>query len=185
MSEAAWLVLSLALSLGGFLMLGRRTSPPGLTSAQSMLLLGGVGMLAGFWFDAREGNLATLASVCLGGKRGIAAMLALHWNQMPAMHLGMVAGSLATVPLLSRSGAGWLSQSRAGLAQSLACSAWMFLGMAAATTAFVELGSQAGGAPGAAAMVGAMGAGMAWGMVAGVSLHRAWAGLRSHVGAAA
>jgi hypothetical protein len=101
-----------------------------------MLLLGGVGMLAGFWFDARTGNLAALAGVCLGEKRGIAATLALHWNQLPAMHLGMVAGSLASLPLLGRFGAGRLSQWRAGLAQNLACSAWMVFGMAAARRSF-------------------------------------------------
>jgi hypothetical protein len=184
MTDPAWLVLSLALSAGGFFVLGRRAPAPGLTPAQSMLLLGGVGMLAGFWFDARAGNLAALAGICLGEKRGIAAMLALHWNQLPAMHLGMVAGSLATVPLLSRFGGSRLSQWRADLAQNLACSAWMFLGMAA-TTLFLELGSKPGGVPAAAAMVAAMGAGMAWGMVAGVSLPRVWAGVRSHVGAVA
>ena len=130
-------------------------------------------MVGGLAYDARAGGFAALASVCLAGAGDFLATLRLHWQQLPAMHLGMIAGGLATVPLLRILRKGCRRQFCARLAQNLACSAWMVAGMTAGTLAFMRLAAWAGGRS-SAAMLGGMFSGMVWGMVASVSIYRLW-----------
>ena len=129
-------------------------------ASRIVLLTSAGGMALGLGFDARAGGVATLASLCLSGPNDLAGILALHWEQLPGMHLGMVAGALAGVPLLRRLGC------RRGLgtmmARNLACAVWMIVGMGAGALAFAQL---AGGAASRSGPVGML-AGMVWGMFA-------------------
>jgi hypothetical protein len=169
-----WGELTVAATVSGSIALGwLRPARVGLTAPQVMLLLGAVGMVGGLACDARAGGFAQLASVCLGGSGDFFATLRLHWQQLPAMHVGMVSGGLATVPLLRSYRPACRRQFCARLGQNLACSAWMVTGMAAGTLVFVHLAGLAGGRS-PAAMLGGMFAGMVWGMVVSVSLYRLW-----------
>jgi len=172
--EMAWLSLTVLSILAGAVALGwLRPARVGFTAPQLMLLLGACGMVAGLWLDARQGGFAALAVLCLGEPGDLAGTLALHWRQLPLMHIGMVTGGLATVPLLRRLRQGCRRQFCARLAQNLACSGWMVVGMAAGTVAFMHLSGERGDR-GAAAMLGGMFGGMVWGMVASVALYRLW-----------
>jgi len=176
-SDVFWAELTLAATVGGFAVLGwlrpARLVPVGVTAAQLMLLLGAAGMVAGLALDARAGGFDALASSCLAGPRTFVATLRLHWRQLPDMHLGMIAGGLATVPLLRSLRQGCRRQFCARLVQNLACSAWMVAGMSAGTVVFMDIANRAGGRS-PAAMLGGMIGGMVWGMVASVSLYRVW-----------
>ena len=144
-----------------------------MTAPQVMLLLGALGMVAGLWLDARAGGFSVLASLCLADPGDIFGTLRLHWQQLPAMHLGMTAGGLATVPLMRSLRRHCRQQFCAKLVQNLACSAWMIVGMAVGTIAFMQLAAWSGGR-GSAAMLGGMFSGMVWGMVASVAMYRLW-----------
>jgi hypothetical protein len=130
-------------------------------------------MVGGLAVDARAGGFATLATLCLASPGDFLATLRLHWQQLPVMHLGMIVGGLATVPLLRTLRPTCRRQFCARLVQNLACSAWMVAGMSAGTIAFVSLADWAGGR-GPAAMLGGMFGGMVWGMVASVLVYRLW-----------
>jgi hypothetical protein len=172
--EMAWLLLTVLSILAGAAALGwLRPARVGFTAPQLMLLLGACGMVAGLWLDARQGGFAAIAALCFAEPGDLAGTLALHWRQLPLMHIGMVAGGLATVPLLRRLRQGCRRQFCARLAQNLACSGWMVIGMAAGTVAFMHLTGERG-ERGAAAMLGGMFGGMVWGMVASVALYRLW-----------
>ena len=97
----AWAGVTAATIICGFAALGwLRSARVGMTAPQAMLLLGALGMVGGLWLDARTGGFAALASLCLASPDDFFATLNLHWQQLPAMHLGMTAGGLATVPLM-------------------------------------------------------------------------------------
>lgn len=133
--------------------------------AWPMLLGGSLGMALGLWFDARAGGIATLAALCLGSPRDLAGMLALHWDLLPWMHLGMIAGVLAPLAALRERGQPvWTMMARA-----LSCLGGMVFGMGAGTLAFSPV---AGSTAGPAAMLSAMLAGMLWGMAAGTAIER-------------
>lgn len=169
-----WFQVTVAAVLVGCAALGwLRPASVGLTAPQVMLLLGAAGMVAGLWLDARSGGLAALAALCLGGPGNLWGTLALHWRELPLMHLGMVAGGLATVPLLRSLRKGCRRQFCAHLAQNLLCSSWMVTGMAGGTVAFMHLAAGSSGR-GASAMLGGMFGGMVWGMVASVAIYRLW-----------
>jgi len=169
-----WLMLSAVFIIPAFIAMGwLRPVRTGLTAPQVMLLLGAAGMMAGLAFDARNGGLIGLATMCLGGSHGLMDTLWLHAQQLPLMHLGMVGGGLVTVPLLRHLRAGCKRQFCAWLVQNLACSVWMVLGMGIGTLVFLELAHWVG-ASSFAAMFGGMFAGMVWGMAAGVALYRLW-----------
>jgi hypothetical protein len=89
------------------------------------------------------------------------------------MHLGMIVGGLAAVPLLRVFRPGCGRQFCARLGQNLACSAWMVVGMTAGTLVFMNLAAWAG-TRSPVAMLGGMFAGMVWAMVVSVSLYRHW-----------
>ena len=172
--DIGWLTLTVASILAGSAALGwLRPARVGFTAPQLMLLLGAGGMVAGLWLDVRQGSFAALAAVCLSRPWDLAATLALHWRQLPLMHIGMIAGGLATVPLLRRLRQGCRRQFCARVAQNLACSGWMVIGMAAGALAFMHLAG-GGGDQSAAAMLGGMFGGMVWGMVASVAIYRLW-----------
>lgn len=177
--ELAWLSLAVGSILAGYAALGwLRPARVGVTAPQLMLLLGAAGMVAGLWLDARHGGFTALAALCLGEPGDLSGTLALHWRQLPLMHVGMVAGGLATVPLLRRLRQGCRRQFCARVAQNLACSIWMVVGMAAGTLAFMHLAGEHV-ERGAAAMLGGMYGGMVWGMVASVAIYRLWIRLSS------
>jgi len=144
-----------------------------MTAPQIMLLLGAAGMVAGLTYDEHSGAFTALVSLCQAGNEDFLGTLQLHWRLLPAMHLGMIAGGLATVPLLRTLRRGCRRQFCARLAQNLACSAWMIAGMSAGVLGFLQLATWAGGRS-PIAMLGGMFAGMVWGMVASVALYRLW-----------
>jgi hypothetical protein len=171
---AAWAGLTAVSIVCGFAALGwMRPARIGMTAPQVMLLLGALGMVGGLWLDARAGGFALLATLCLADSGDFFGTLYMHWQQLPAMHLGMTAGGLATVPLMRSLRRHCRRQFCARLAQNLACSAWMIVGMAAGTMAFMQLAAWSGGR-GTAAMLGGMFSGMVWGMVASVAMYRFW-----------
>lgn len=172
--EAIWVELTVVAIVGGYVALGwLRSARVGITAPQVMLLLGAAGMVGGLAYDARAGGLAALASLCQTGAGDFLGTLRLHWQLLPAMHLGMVAGGLATVPLLRRLRRTCRRQFCARLVQNVACSIWMIAGMSAGTMGFMHLAAWGGGRS-AAAMLGGMFAGMVWGMVASVAVYRLW-----------
>ncbi len=170
----AWAGVTAVSIICGFAALGwMRPARIGMTAPQVMLLLGALGMVGGLWLDARAGGFSVLASLCLADSDDFFATLRLHWQQLPAMHLGMTAGGLATVPLMRALRRQCRRQFCALLVQNLACSAWMIVGMSAGTIAFMQLAAWSGGR-GPAAMLGGMFGGMVWGMVASVAMYRLW-----------
>jgi hypothetical protein len=170
----AWAGVTAVTIICGFAALGwMRPARIGMTAPQVMLLLGALGMVAGLWLDARAGGFSLLASLCLADSGDFIATLRMHWQQLPAMHLGMTAGGFATVPLMRSLRRRCRRQFCAQLVQNLACSAWMIVGMAAGTIAFMQLATWSGGR-GSAAMLGGMFGGMVWGMVASVAMYRLW-----------
>jgi hypothetical protein len=54
-------------------------------------------MSIGLAIDAHEGRLALLDTLCRSGTRGPLYWIGIHWQQLPAMHDGMLAGSLLTL----------------------------------------------------------------------------------------
>jgi hypothetical protein len=173
-NATAWAGVTVASIICGFAALGwLRSARVGITAPQAMLLLGALGMVGGLWIDARAGGISVLASLCLADPGDLFGTLRLHWQQLPAMHLGMIAGGLATVPLMRSLRRHCRQQFCARLVQNLACSAWMVAGMAVGTLAFIQLAAWAGGR-GSAAMLGGMFSGMVWGMVVSVAMYRLW-----------
>jgi len=171
---AAWAGVTAVSIISGFAALGwMRPARIGMTAPQVMLLLGALGMVGGLWLDARAGGFSMLASLCLADSGDFFSTLRMHWQQLPAMHIGMTLGGLVTVPLMRSLRRHCRQQFCARLVQNLACSAWMIVGMAIGTIAFMHLAAWAGGS-GSAAMLGGMFGGMVWGMVASVAMYRLW-----------
>ena len=176
--EGIWVRLTILAILGGFVALGwMRPARVGYTAPQVMLLLGAAGMVAGLALDERTGGFRALASLCQAGSAGFVRTLRLHIELLPATHVGMVVGGLATVPLLRGLRRGCRRQFCARLAQNLACSVWMIAGMSAGALGFLNLAARAGGRN-PTAMLGGMFAGMVWGMVASVGIYRLWFGIQ-------
>jgi len=177
--QVLWVQITVGAVLAGFAALGwLRSARVGMTAPQIMLLLGALGMVGGLAHDEQAGGFTALASLCRAGPGEFASTLRLHWRLLPGMHLGMIAGGLATIPLLRGLRRGCRRQFCARLLQNLACSAAMVAGMAAGTVVFGDLAAWAGERS-SAALLGGMFAGMVWGMVASVALYRLWFGLRA------
>ncbi len=66
-------------------------------SCQVALFLCTLGMLIGLAIDAHEGRLAMLDALCRSGTRSPLYWIGIHWQQLPAMHDGMLAGSVLTL----------------------------------------------------------------------------------------
>lgn len=171
-ADSVWM-----LSTGGAVLLGTaalgwlRPQRVGFTAPQAMLVLGAAGMLLGLAVDSRTTELAALASLCAQTDRSLWAMLKLHWTLLPWMHVGMWVGGFAAIPLLRTVRPHCRRQFCARVAQNIACSVWMTVGMAAGVLVF-EYVIAVIGQRSAASMLGGMFAGMVWGMVASVALYR-------------
>lgn len=151
-----------------------RPAKVGITAPQAMMLLGALGMLAGLALDARGSSLGRLAELCLSAASlDLWSLARLHWEWLPAMHVGMVAGGLLAIPLLRLGRKNCRRQLCARLTQNLACSGWMILGMNAGTLVAHKLALLGGGLS-AAEMLGGMFSGMVWGMVWSVALYRSF-----------
>ena len=165
------------LGTGGAVLLGAaalgwlRPSRVGLTAPQAMLTLGAIGMLLGLMIDSQATELGMLASLCGQADRNLWALLQLHWALLPWMHAGMWVGGFAAIPLLHAIRPACHRQYCVHLAQNVACSAWMTVGMSAGVLVSEYVASQSGlRSPGS--MLGGMFGGMVWGMVASVALYR-------------
>jgi len=162
---------------GGAVLLGAAAlgwlRPPrvGLTAPQAMLLLGAIGMVLGLMVDSHATQLGLLASICGLADRDLWSMVQLHWALLPWMHVGRWVGGFAAIPLLRAIRPTCRRQYCVRLAQNVACSAWMTVGMSAGVLLSEFLASQSG-ARSPASMLGSMFSGMVWGMVASVALYR-------------
>ena len=111
-------------------------------SCRLALALCVLGMSIGLAIDAHAGRVAMLDALCIGGERSPLYWVELHWQQLPAMHAGMIATSLFRLPHRSLLG-------------SLVCCAFMVAGMTLGSLAHTP-----------ASMLALMTAGMTWGAVA-------------------
>jgi hypothetical protein len=171
-ADSLWMVSTASAVLLGAAALGwLRPQRVGFTAPQAMLVLGAVGMLLGLAIDSRTTELATLASLCAQADKSLWPMLQLHWTLLPWMHVGMWVGGFAAIPLLRTVRPNCRRQYCARVAQNVACSVWMTVGMAAGVLLFEYLIALIGQRS-AVSMLGGMFAGMVWGMVASVALYR-------------
>lgn len=179
-SELPWLAASGAAMLAGFVALRcLRPTRAGMSAPQTMLLLGMLGMLLGLAWDARGAGLAVLASLCISAARqDFLDALQLHWTWLPAMHIGMIVGGAAAVPVL-RIATQCRRQLCARVCQNIACSAWMVVGMTFGALFFQRAALSLLHGEGPAVMLGGMFAGMVWGMVASVAAYRLYFRLRT------
>ena len=162
----------------GVTALGRlRPTRVGLTAPQAMLLLGAIDMALGLLVDFHATQLGSLGSVCGLADRNLWAMMQLHWVLLPWMHVGMWVGGFAAIPLLRAIRPTCRRQYCVRLAQNVACSVWMTVGMSFGVLIAEYLASQSG-APSPVSMLGGMISGMVWGMVASVALYRLYFRLR-------
>jgi hypothetical protein len=165
------------LQTGGAVLLGAAAldwlRPPrvGLTSPQAMLLLGASGMVLGLMVDSHATRLELLAGLCSLAGRNLWSMVQWHWALLPWMHIGMWVGGLTAIPVLRAIRPSCRKQYCVRLAQNLACSAWMTVGMSAGVLVFEYLASSAA-ARSPASMLGGVFSGMVWGMVVSVALYR-------------
>jgi hypothetical protein len=175
--ELIWLAVTAFSVLTGFVALGwLRPARVGITAPQAMMLLGTIGMLGGLAFDVQRAGLAAIASMCASSGPDFLAVARLHFEWLPAMHAGMVAGGLGALVWLRRVRPGCKRQFCARFAQNIACSAWMMIGMVAGVILYYRLAAWFGSA-GVPAMLGGMIGGMVWGMVVSVTLYRVALGL--------
>lgn len=174
------------LCTGGAVLLGAAAlgwlRPPqvGLTAPQAMLLLGAIGMLLGLVVDSHATELRLLASLCGSADRNLWSMVQLHWALLPWMHAGMWVGGFAAIPFLRAIRPTCRRQYCVRLAQNVACSAWMTVGMSAGVLLSEYLASQFG-TRSPASMLGGMFSGMVWGMVASVALYRLYFRVRPKI----
>jgi hypothetical protein len=156
--------------------------PPrvGLTAPQTMLLLGAIGMLLGLLADARATEPGVIASLCGLAVRNVWSMVQLHWALLPWMHVGMWIGGFAAIPLLRTVRPACRTQYCVRMAQNVACSAWMTVGMAAGVLLFEYVAAQTS-ARTSSSMLGGMFSGMVWGMVASVALYRLYFRVRPRI----
>jgi hypothetical protein len=144
------------------------------TAPQAMLLLAAIGMLLGVAVDSRATPLDAIAGICGQAERSLWPMMKLHWALLPWMHVGMWVGGFAAILLLRAIRPACRRQYCARVAQNIACSAWMTVGMSVGVLATGYLVTQVG----AASMLGGMLIGMAGGMVASVALYRLYIRMR-------
>ena len=171
---------------GGAVLLGAtalgwlRASRVGLTAPQAMLLLGAVGMVLGLAVDTQAIRPAMPASLCGLADRNPWSMMQLHWTLLPWMHVGMWIGGLAAIPLLRSIRPACRTQYCVRLAQNVACSAWMTVGMSSGVLLSEYLAARFG-MRSPVSMLGGMFGGMVWGMVVSVALYRLYFRLRPMV----
>ena len=182
--ELVWLMVTAISVLSGFVALGwLRVTRVGITAPQAMMLFGALGMLGGLSIDIQNAGLAAIASMCASSTPDFFAVARLHFEWLPAMHFGMIAGGLGALVWLRRVRPGCRRQFCARLLQNIACSGWMIVGMIAGVMLYYRLAAWFGTA-GVPAMLGGMIGGMVWGMVVSVSIYRVYVNLRPGSGQA-
>jgi hypothetical protein len=175
--DLVWLAVTAFSVLSGFVALGwLRVTRVGITAPQAMMLLATLGMLAGLALDVHRAGLAAVASMCATRAPDFLAVARLHFEWLPAMHIGMVTGGLGALAWLRSVRPGCRRQFCARFAQNIACSGWMIVGMVAGVVLYYRLAAWFGTA-GVPAMLGGMIGGMVWGMVVSVSIYRAFINL--------
>lgn len=176
--ELVWLGVTAFSVLSGFVALGwLRPARVGITAPQAMMLLGTLGMLGGLALDVQRAGLTAIASMCATRAPDFFSVAQLHFEWLPAMHVGMVAGGLGALAWLRRVRPTCRRQFCARFAQNITCSGWMIAGMVAGVVLYYRLAAWIGSA-GVPAMLGGMIGGMVWGMVVSVSIYRVFIGLR-------
>ena len=176
--DLVWLAVTAFSVLSGFVALGwLRVTRVGITAPQAMMLLATLGMLGGLALDVQRAGLAAIASMCATSAPDFLAVARLHFEWLPAMHVGMVAGGLGALVWLRRLRPGCRRQFCARFAQNIACSGWMIVGMVAGVVLYYRLATWFGTA-GVPAMLGGMIGGMVWGMVVSVSIYRLFINLQ-------
>lgn len=155
----------------------RRTAAFLLRAPRAMLVLGAFGMVLGLLLDSRALAPGELANICGPANRGLWSLMQLHWALLPWAHVGMWAGGLAAIPALRAVRPGCRRKYCVRLAQNIACSAWMTVGMSVGALVFDGVG-----APSAARSALAMLAGMVLGMATSIALYRLWIRVRPTVG---
>ncbi|MFM0500035.1 hypothetical protein [Paraburkholderia caffeinilytica] len=180
--ELPWLAPCLAIA--GWMVLRRLLSTdPEADVSRNMVLLGTLGMLAGLALDVRGAGLALITSQCgSGGMPGVLQVAYLHWNGLPAMHIGMLSAGVSAVSLRGLTGPGTRPSLGVDVLRHAACSAWMLAGMTVGSMlcergAMGLIGTPASGQR-AIVMLGGMFAGMVWGMAAHTAFNRAGKRLR-------
>ena len=136
-------------------------------------------MLLGLLYDVYNAGPDRLQSLCAqASSMSFLNSMHLHFEFLPGMHAGMIAGGLLALPGLR------LLRPHCGrylcslFAQNLMCSSWMLVGMTAGALWLsrwqVTVGTST--LPG---MLGGMFVGMTWGMVVSVALYRGFFTLRN------
>jgi hypothetical protein len=134
-------------------------------------------MVLGLVADSQAMQPGALANVCGLADRSLWRMMQLHWALLPWMHVGMWVGGFAAIPLLRSIRPTCRRQYCVRVAQNVACSAWMTVGMSSGVLTSEYLASQFG-ARSPSSMLGGMFSGMVWGMVVSVALYRLYFRLR-------
>jgi|GEM_PF-3290149 len=129
----------------------------------AMTLACSLGMLAGLSIDALEGRLATFSALCITGDRDLLYWMQMHYQQLPAMHLGMLVAMLVAIP--SQRTSRGLAGMPALLLKNIGCLGTMWLGM---TVGALALHPAEGDAASVAMMLGGMAAGMLFGLQLGI-----------------
>jgi hypothetical protein len=99
-------------------------------------------MFAGLVLDAQRGALELLGaldSLCGAPSAGWLGTLWRHWQLLPTMHLGMVAGAVAGACLAERCAPPTLGAALGQAVVGLRCSVWMMAGMTLAGHAWAHL----------------------------------------------
>jgi hypothetical protein len=158
-----WLVAAALIALG-WMALGRICAHCDRSSCQAALVLCALGMTVGLAIDANEGRLAMLDALCLAGQRSQIYWIQLHWQQLPAMHAGMLAGALIALPLPLN--AGYAAPAPLSLLlRGFICCVCMLAGMSLGVLTHALVASDA---LSTSIMVALMIVGMTWGTVLGI-----------------
>ena len=175
-------VISLiAVAFGCLALAWIRPQRAGLSPPHIMLSLGFGGMFLGLLYDVVNAGPERLQSLCSqSASLGFFEGLQIHWEFLPGMHIGMLAGGLLAIPSLR------LLRPHCGrylcalFAQNLMCSSWMILGMTSGAL-WLSRWQVVGGISTLSGMLGGMFVGMTWGMVASVALYRGFFTLRNRL----
>lgn len=156
-----------------------RPQRAGLSPPHVMLSLGFGGMLTGLLYDVYNAGPDRLQSLCAqASSMRFFDSMRFHFEFLPGMHLGMLAGGLLAIPSLR------LLRPHCGrylcslLAQNLMCSSWMLVGMTAGAL-WLSRWQFPVGTSILPSMLGGMFVGMTWGMAASVALYRGFVALRN------
>ncbi|MBM2766679.1 hypothetical protein [Burkholderia anthina] len=187
-ADAGWIALAAVATLAGWRFLAYVDAATSGAAASRALAAGTLGMLAGFAWDAHGMGLPLAVSLC-GATRDVGAALWSHVNGLPAMHVGMLAGGIATMRLRRDDGvSGAARPAVAAWLRGTGCCVAMLTGMSAGALAAGHLASllavaahAAAGSP--VAMTGGMFAGMTWGMAGWACMRRGGRALRRSVAA--